>query len=334
MGGKFSFVLKIKGIGLLSGGLDGILAVKTIQEQGIDVEGVTFETPFFSADKARNAADQIGIPLIVMDITEEHLVMLRAPRYGYGKNMNPCIDCHTLMLRVAGCRMEATGADFLFTGEVLGQRPMSQTKQSLHIVAKNSGYDGYIVRPLSAKLLPETIPEKNGKVDRERLLDIQGRGRKRQIEMARHYGMTSYPPPAGGCLLTDPMFSKRLRDLFEYEKSYTIRDIELLKLGRHIRINNTTKIIVGRNKRDNLAIHNLCRDGDIILTMKDYPGPIVLIPYGCDDDETLRCAAAVCALYSDAPNDQEGAINCHVAGSTKVSSTQAADRNIVQNLII
>lgn len=326
--------MKIKGIGLLSGGLDGILAIKIFQEQGIDIEGVTFETPFFSADKARNAAGQIGIPLIVMNITEEYLVMLRAPRYGYGRNLNPCIDCHTLMLRVAGRRMEETGADFLFTGEVLGQRPMSQTKQSLHIVTKNSGYDGYIVRPLSAKLLSETIPEKEGKIDRERLLDIQGRGRKRQIEMARHYGISRYPPPAGGCLLTDPMFSKRLRDLFEHENSYTIRDIELLKLGRHIRINNRTKIIVGRNKRDNLAIHNLYRDHDIILKMKDFPGPIVLIPYGCDDDETLRFAAAVCALYSDAPNDQEAEVTCHIDGSLKMISTLAADRNIVQNLII
>lgn len=326
--------MKIKGIGLLSGGLDGILAVKIIHEQGIDVEGVALETPFFSAEKARNAADQISIPLIVMNITEEYLVMLRAPRYGYGKNMNPCIDCHTLMLRMAGRRMEETGADFLFTGEVLGQRPMSQTKQSLHIVAKNSGYEEYIVRPLSAKLLPETIPEKKGKVDRESLLDIQGRGRKRQIEMARHYGITGYPPPAGGCLLADPMFSKRLRDLFESEKSYTIRDIELLKLGRHIRINNTTKIIVGRNKHDNLAIHNLCRDGDIVLKMKDFPGPIVLIPYGCDDDETLRCAAAICALYSDAPNDQEAAIKCYIDGSVKIIFTHAADRNMVQDLIV
>ena len=326
--------MKVKGIGLLSGGLDGILAVKIIQEQGIDVEGVAFETPFFSAAKARNAADQIGIPLVIIDITEEYLVMLKAPRYGYGKNMNPCLDCHTLMLRKAGRRMEATGADFLFTGEVLGQRPMSQTKQSLHIVAKNSGYEGYIVRPLSAKLLPETILEKEGRVDREKLLDIQGRGRKRQIEMARDYGITSYPPPAGGCLLADPMFSKRLRDLFEYEANYTVRDIELLKVGRHIRINSVTKIIVGRNKRDNLVIQNLSRDGDSILKMKDFPGPIVLIPYGCDNEETLRCAAAICVLYSDAPNDQDAEITSHADGFLKVISTQAADRNRVQDLII
>ena len=166
-----------------------MLAVKVIQEQGIEVEGVTFETPFFNAEKARRTAEQIGIPLIVMDITEEHLEMLKAPRYGYGRNMNPCIDCHTLMLMTAGRKMEELRASFVFTGEVLGQRPMSQTKQSLHIVAKNSGYGEYILRPLSARLLPETIPEKEGKVDRGRLLDIQGRGRKRQIEMAKRYGI-------------------------------------------------------------------------------------------------------------------------------------------------
>jgi tRNA-specific 2-thiouridylase len=325
--------LKVSGISLLSGGLDGTLAVKVLQEQGIEVEGVTFETPFFSADQARKAAEAIGIPLIVMDITEEHLVMLGAPKYGYGKHMNPCIDCHALMLKIAGRRMEATGADFIFTGEVLGQRPMSQTKQSLHIVAKLSGYQGYILRPLSGRLLPETIPEKEGKVDRSRLLDIQGRSRKRQLEMAKQYGITEYSTPAGGCLLTDPMFSKRLRELFDHDGNSTVRDIELLKYGRHIRISENTKIIVGRHKRDNGAIHDLARESDILIKMKDYPGPLVLIPYGCDE-ETLQFAAAVCALYSDAPNDQEVTATCHIAGSIRFITTRAADKEEVQQLMI
>ncbi|MBW2559118.1 MAG: tRNA 4-thiouridine(8) synthase ThiI, partial [Deltaproteobacteria bacterium] len=180
-------MLKVKGIALISGGLDSILAVKVVQEQGIEVQGVAFETPFFSADSALEACKAIDLPLSVVDITREHLVMLRAPRYGYGKNMNPCIDCHILMLKKAGEKMESENADFIFTGEVLGQRPMSQGKQSLHIVAKRSGYQEYIVRPLSAGLLPETKPEMEGKIDRQRLLDIQGRSRKRQMELADRY---------------------------------------------------------------------------------------------------------------------------------------------------
>jgi len=310
-----------------------MLAVKVIQEQGIEVEGVTFETPFFNAEKARRVAEQIGIPLIVMDITEEYLEMLKAPRYGYGRNMNPCIDCHTLMLVIAGRKMEELRASFVFTGEVLGQRPMSQTKQSLHIVAKNSGYGGYILRPLSAMLLPETIPEKEGKVDREGLLDIQGRGRKRQIEMAKRYGIKNYSNPAGGCLLTDPMFSKRLKYLFEFRKDFRIRDLELLKLGRHFRIDDKTEIIVGRNREDNMAIQNLSEDQDIIIRIKDFPGPTVLVPCGCDE-KALHFAAAVCALYSDAPKDREVIANCLVSGLNQLIPTMAAKKDEVKKLII
>lgn len=325
--------MKVKGISLFSGGLDSILAVRLIQKQGIGIEGVTFETPFFNAEKARRAADQIGIPLFVMDITEEYLVMLKAPRYGYGRNMNPCIDCHTMMLKTAGRRMEETGADFLFTGEALGQRPMSQTKQSLHIVARKSGYEGYIVRPLSAKLLPETIPEKEGKIDRQQLLDIQGRGRKRQIELAKHYGIKNYPNPAGGCLLTDSTFSKRLRDLFEHQEDLNIRNFELLKSGRRIRTNNNAVIIVGRNKKDNAVIQGLSVDEDVIIRMKDFPGPTVLIPDGCDE-ETLHFAAAVCAFYSDAPNDERVVAGCRVDGKSRLISIVAITKDEIRDLII
>ena len=246
MGGEYSQILKAKGIGLFSGGLDSILAAKIIMALGIQVTGVTCTTPFFSPEKAKAAAKEIGIHLIEVDITKEHLDMLKAPKYGYGKNMNPCIDCHTLMLKIAGRMMEDREADFIFTGEVLGQRPMSQNRQSLSIVAKNSGYQEYILRPLSALLLPATRPEIEGKVDRQRLLAIKGRGRKDQIEMARRYGVDHYSAPAGGCLLTDPMFSRRLRDLFRHGLDFEIRDIELLKYGRHFRINEFSKAIVGR----------------------------------------------------------------------------------------
>jgi tRNA-specific 2-thiouridylase len=325
--------LKIKGIGLFSGGLDSILAAKVIEGLGVEVTGVAFETPFFDAVKAKAIARKIGLSLMVMDITDEHLLMLEAPRYGYGKNMNPCIDCHILMLKKAGQVMEEMGADFLFTGEVLGQRPMSQGKQSLHIVASRSGYGGYVVRPLSAKLLAETIPEKEGTIDREKLLDIQGRSRKRQIEMARNYGISGYSSPAGGCLLTDPIFSKRLKDLFEHSSDRDVRDIELLKHGRHLRLSEDAKVIVGRREGENRTIEDLSRNGDVIIKVKDYPGPTVLVPYGCDD-ATLQVAASICVLYSDAPNDSEMTAVCKKGDSSRLIPAKSASKEDVKNLMI
>ncbi|MEA3471493.1 MAG: tRNA 4-thiouridine(8) synthase ThiI [Thermodesulfobacteriota bacterium] len=325
--------MKIKGIGLFSGGLDSILAVKVIGGLGVEVTGVAFETPFFDAVKAKAIARNIELPLMVMDITDEHLLMLGAPRYGYGKNMNPCIDCHILMLKKAGEVMEETGADFLFTGEVLGQRPMSQGKQSLHIVASRSGYGGYVLRPLSAKLLPETIPEREGTIDREKLLDIQGRSRKRQIEMARNYGISGYSNPAGGCLLTDPMFSRRLKDLFEHRRDHDVRDIELLKYGRHLRLSQDAKAIVGRREGENKTIEDLSRNGDVIIKARDYPGPTVLVPYGCDD-ETIEVAASICILYSDAPNNSEVTAVCRTGDTSHQITAKSASKDDVKDLMI
>jgi len=325
--------LKVKGLAVFSGGLDSIIAVKIVQEQGIDVLGITFETPFFSARKARDAAAKIGLPLIVLDITEEHLQMLMAPRYGYGKNMNPCIDCHTLMLKIAGEKMSELDADFIFTGEVLGQRPMSQGKQMLGVVARNSGYSDYILRPLSARLLPETKPESEGKVKRERLLAISGRGRKIQIALAEHYGISDYAPPAGGCLLTDPMFTKRLRDLFNFKKDFTIRDIELLKFGRHFRIDENTKTIVGRNRVDNEAIEKLADEQDARMAMTSFRGPTVLVPGGGNTD-TLQLAAALCARYSDAPKDVKVAVTCISGSETSSIEVTAASQETIATLMI
>jgi tRNA-uridine 2-sulfurtransferase len=326
-------ILKTKAIALFSGGLDSILAFNVIAEQGIEVLGITFSTPFFGAEKARATARRIGLSLTVLDITEEHMRMLRSPRYGYGKNMNPCIDCHTLMLKVAGRRMEEEGADFVLTGEVLGQRPMSQGKQSLYVVAKNAGYPDRILRPLSARLLPETEPERSGKVDRSRLCDIQGRGRKRQMEMAVHYGVTSYPPPAGGCLLTDPIFARRLRDLFDRHPGHRIRDIELLKVGRHFRLTETTKVVVGRNATDNETIERLAEAGDELIRIDPFPGPTVLIPGGGDDD-TRRLAAGLCARYSDAPRDREVIVYFHRDGNVTSLTVAAMEPAEAEKMLI
>ncbi len=320
-----------KAIALFSGGLDSMLAVKVIAGQGIKVEGVTFETPFFGAERAKAAAEQIGLELAIVDFTEEHLRMLENPQYGYGRNMNPCIDCHALMLNFAGKRMEATCAQFIFTGEVLGQRPMSQNKQSLQIVAQKSGYTGFILRPLSAKLLSETKPEMEGIVDRGRLLDIQGRGRKKQMELAKEFGIDSYPTPAGGCLLTDPVFSKRLRDLFS-QGDYVLRDIHLLKYGRHIRV-GSRKIIIGRNKSENKKLADLCGPEDIVINVQDHPGPVVVIPYGAGE-ETMRLGAAACARYSDAPQDKPAAVKCAKGGRTFLIEIMPALKEEIEKLLL
>lgn len=324
----------VKAISLFSGGLDSIISAKLILEQDIEVLGLTFRTPFFGAEKPTAAARMIGLPLMVLDITEEHLAVVRAPRYGYGRNMNPCIDCHALMLRIAGKKMEEMAFDFIFTGEVLGQRPMSQNRQMLHVVAKNSGWADYILRPLSARLLPETLPERGGIVDRGKLLDIQGRGRKRQMEMARQYGITEYSNPAGGCLLTDPMFSRRLKDLFAQHPDFTRRDLELLKVGRHIRLDERHKVIVGRNKRDNQVLEPLIEDHDTVFQMRDFPGPLCMIPGG-GPEEVEWAAAAICAAYGDAPkNAGEMIVKCRRRGEAKLFLTKPAQKEDLQGKMI
>ena len=333
MGGEYRQILKVKGIGLFSGGLDSILAAKIIMAQGVEVTGVTCTTPFFSPEKAKAAAKKIGLYLIEADITKEHLDVLKSPKYGYGKNMNPCIDCHTLMLKIAGRIMEDREADFIFTGEVLGQRPMSQTRQSLYIVAKNSGYPEYILRPLSALLLPETRPEIEGKVDRQRLLAIKGKGRKDQIGMARRYGIEDYSAPAGGCLLTDPIFSRRLRDLFRHSTDFHIRDIELLKYGRHFRINEFSKAIVGRNSLENEALQRLSTEEDTVIHIAQFPGPTTIVPHG-GDEPTILSAVSLCALYSDAPKNEEVTALCRRGNYIEQIRVKAALREDIEGWLI
>jgi tRNA-uridine 2-sulfurtransferase len=293
----------VRGLGLCSGGLDSILSALVLRDQNIAVEWVAFETPFFAADKARAAAGRTGVPLTVRDITPVYLEMLRNPRRGFGKNMNPCLDCHTLMFRLAGEMMTEGGFDFLFSGEVLGQRPMSQNRNSLRYVEKHSGYEGYVLRPLSARELPETIPERDGRIDRDRLLGIVGRGRKDQIALARQYGVTEYPAPAGGCLLTDRRFSARLRDLFERNPDPPPARIHLLRHGRHFRLDDGGRAVVGRDKADNAGMmEHYDRSVHIYLKTRGFPGPVALIPDPASEADA-RQAAAICAGYGRAPAD-------------------------------
>ncbi len=276
-----------------------MLAARLLMEQGVEVTGIAFTTPFFGSARAEAAARHVGFPLLVRDITEPHLAMVKAPASGYGSRMNPCIDCHALMLEVAGAVMDERGDDFLFTGEVLGERPMSQSLRALNRVANLSGRRGRILRPLSALLLAETEPEREGLVDRSRLLDIQGRSRRRQFELAERWGITDYPTPAGGCLLTDPRFSVRLRDLFEHGPEADAHLVELLKVGRQFRIRPGVKAAVGRKAEENRRLLQLRGPADETLRTPDVPGPVVVLS-GAAGEEDRIAAARICARYSDA----------------------------------
>jgi tRNA U34 2-thiouridine synthase MnmA/TrmU len=293
----------IRALGLLSGGLDSILAVKVIQAQGIAVTGITFISPFFSDHAARKAVEFLKIPLIVEDITTAHLELVKHPRYGHGKAFNPCIDCHLFMVQQAGKVMEREGFSFLFTGEVLGERPMSQNKGSLDLIARKSGYGPYLVRPLSAKLLPPTEAEQQGRVDREKLLDIAGRGRKRQFALAQEFGITEYPTPAGGCLLTDQGFARRLEDLFQHQPDPSINDIQRLKVGRHFRLSDTVKLVVGRHHRENEMLIKYRQPEEYLLYCEERPGPYCILT-GVEAAAHLDEALRICLAYGDG-NDGE-----------------------------
>lgn len=259
-----------KALVMFSGGLDSILAVKVLQEQNIEVTGLACTGYFFDDALAKKAAKQLKIKLKTIDFSDEHLEMVKKPKFGYGKGINPCIDCHILMLKKA---KDIKGFDFVATGEVLGERPMSQNKQSLELIKKESGLD--LLRPLSAKLLEPTEAEKKGLINREKLLSISGRGRKEQIELAKKWGIKEYPTPAGGCLLTDPEFSKKLKKMLVLWPDCKGGDVKLLKYGRHF-WEGENLIIVGRNEKDNKEIKGLAIKGDMIIE-PDFAGPTILI---------------------------------------------------------
>ncbi len=278
-----------KALVLLSGGLDSMLAARVLMEQGIEVTGLSFKSNFFSTAKAKKVAEQFKIKLIEVDFSEEHLKMVKNPAHGYGKNMNPCIDCHALMLTRAREIMDnppcppcqGGSFDFVATGEVLGERPMSQNPQALKTVEKISGLKGKLIRPLSAKLMDESDLEKSGAVNRNRLLDISGRSRARQLELVKKFGIKEYVSPGGGCLLTDPSFSDRLMKLLEYWPESGGDDIELLKCGRIYWLKNETGkyvlLVIGREEKDNEKLENFAHNGDIVIQMSEENGPTSLI---------------------------------------------------------
>jgi tRNA U34 2-thiouridine synthase MnmA/TrmU len=290
---------KVRALVLFSGGLDSILACKILEEQKIEVVPVFFKSYFFGPEIAQKSAKENRLNLRIEDISKEHLEIVKKPKFGWGASMNPCLDCHILMLKKAKEIMEKENFDFVATGEVLGERPFSQTRNALAIVERESSLKGYLLRPLSAKLLEPTIPEKKGLVKREKLFDIQGRSRKRQMELAKKFKIKWYPQPSGGCILTDLEFGKKLRELLEKYPEFDGNDVETLKLGRHS-WEGKVKIIIGRNHEENLKLEKLKRKGDFIIKMENYPGPTALIrPYqGKVSDEILEKAKELILKYS------------------------------------
>ena len=305
---------KKKVVALLSGGLDSQLAVRMMQEQGFDVSAVAIKTPFCDFDcgrgcgfEIRERADDLNVNLKTVYLGDEYIEMLKHPKHGIGAGFNPCVDCRAMMFDAAKKHMEEIGAEFIISGEVLGQRPMSQHAPALRTIEKESDLVGKIVRPLSAGLLPETIPEKEGLIKRENLGMIKGRTRKNQLQMAKEYGIENPPNAGGGCLLTDPQFGIKAKDLFDHIETPTINDIDLLKIGRHFRLDDETKFVVGRNKDENEMIKAIALPGDILLEAKDHVGPTSIIR-GKNAQKHVQFASSVTLRYSDAPKEQSGVI--------------------------
>jgi len=292
-----------KAIALISGGLDSILAARLIKEQGIEIIPLYFKIPFCqrekkNKDRGRWVADNLGVELKSVDIGKDFLPLLTQPKHGFGANLNPCIDCKILMLKKSKEMMPGLDAAFVVSGEVLGQRPMSQYRRALETIEKESGLEGLVLRPLSAKLLSETIPEREGWVKRNHLLDFQGRSRRPQRELAVKFKIKDYPNAAGGCLLTDSEFTRRLKDLIAHQ-GLSLQNIELLKIGRHFRLGPETKLVVGRNEEENEELANLAKENDYFFSPDEkIAGPISL-GRGRFDGDLIKLASSIALRYCD-----------------------------------
>lgn len=292
-------VKRVKAVGLLSGGLDSALAARVVRDLGVDVQGLYFSMPWGCCDKskAQAAAESLGIKFMVLQLDERYLEVVKKPKYGYGTALNPCVDCRIHMFSRAQKYMTAVGAEFVFTGEVLGQRPMSQMRQSMRTIEKGSSLEGRLLRPLCAQFLEPTIPEKEGLVDREKLLDLSGRSRSRQIELAKQYDISDYLPPAGGCLLTDKNFARRMKDTFEHGYR-NFRETIALKWGRHFRISKDFKVILGRDEEENSSLCAFAHPDDYTLELPDKRGPTLVLKGYFPSEEILKTAAGLIQRFS------------------------------------
>ena len=307
-----------RALGLLSGGLDSALAAALLLEQGIEVLGLHFESPVSCRSDVREVARDLGIPLTVQAKGDEYLRLLREPRWGYGRNLNPCVDCRVFMLRRCRERLDESGADFLFTGEVLGQRPMSQLSGKLRLIDRQAGADGLVLRPLSARLLPETEPERRGWVDRSRLLAISGRSRHVQLAEAARLGLKRYQSPGGGCLLTDALYSRKLRDLFTHAGAKDVEEAEiaLLSIGRHFRLGPSLKVVLGRDAAENGWLASLQGGRRWLVEPDDFAGPSALV-CGPQDEASLAEAVRLIAHFAR-PQEPHHQIRWHSGDGVRV----------------
>jgi len=341
----------ITAAGFISGGLDSILAVELMKKQSINIRlvnvinGFGQETMRVRADITRGEdewkqqkkdrmEDKLGLPVEIIDISGEFLDTVLSPRYGHGKNINPCIDCKIDFFSIGREMMDRGEVDFIFTGEVLGQRPMSQNKRMMEVIEKRSGLEGYILRPLSGRIMKETVPEAKGWVDRDKFLDIQGRSRRRQMEAAREFGIEDYPAPAGGCLLTDVNFARRFNDLISFAGpgNITVEDTVALSVGRHFRLSEDARVIVGRDKSENDYLED--KFGDRwIFTAADVTGPAVVL-FGDDSEEIMKKCASITARYCNDRDSEQIRVNGLKEGKVKEYDVPPADREKLLNWLV
>lgn len=299
--------MKRKALALLSGGLDSTLAVKMMLDMGIDVEALNFTSPFCTCtgknagckSEAVRVAQEFDIPIKVIHKGLDYLEIVRNPTYGYGKGINPCVDCRIYLLKKAKEYLQECGADFVITGEVLGQRPMSQRRDTLRVIERESGLEGLLLRPLSAQHFEPSIPEREGWVDREKLLAIKGRSRKDQFQLADELDVKNYPCPAGGCLLTETSFVPKVQDVFDHSDELNLRDFRMLKIGRHFRIGERTKVIIGRDEHDNRLLETAIQAGETALTWLDGNTPLGAV-MGAQTPECIELAARILLRYTKA----------------------------------
>ena len=346
---------KVKALSLFSGGLDSILATRVVMALGVEVVAVKFVSPFFHYEilndidgYVESVREKYGIKVMVEDISRSYMEMLRDPKYGFGKNFNPCIDCKIFMVSRAREMLAEQNASFLISGEVLGQRPMSQRRDTLNVITRDSDSRALLLRPLSAKLMSPTVAEENGWVDREQLLNFSGRGRSRQIALAREMGITDFPAPAGGCILADPILSRRIKNFYNdtfvvKSADMTVTDIVLLLVGRQFLLPGGGWLMLGRDEKDNTKLASLAEDGDAVFSMEDRPGPIALLRRAAScyaDTSQLRAdlsrAAGLVVRYGKKTNNSPVAakVNCCLAGERQVLIGEPIEDAVFRNWML
>lgn len=343
---------KIKAISLFSGGLDSILATRLVMDQGVEVEAIQFVTPFFNYDilddieaHKKKIRAKYGIEVVVEDISEGYLQLLHNPAHGFGKNFNPCIDCKIMMFSRAKTMLSERGASFLISGEVLGQRPMSQRRDTMNVIERDSGTRSILLRPLCAQLMAETEPEIKGWVDRSKLLRMSGRGRSPQISLAAKYGISDFPAPAGGCILADPILSQRIKQLYSSDfvlksADISVADIRGLLGGRQFILPGGGWLILGRDEKDNDRLTRLVQKEDAVLLMEEWPGPLAILKKAGSHypdkeklEKDLQLAASLVVRYGKKlPTDTaRGEVTCTLGGSRRLMSAAPLDDNVFQD---